>query len=165
MMAGRRPRDPAAPPPTGSARGTALRLLGRRDYTTAEISDRLIDRGFPVDEVEAAVERLTAERFLDDRRVALAHARTSSQIKGRGQVRVRRELEARGLPTALISEAVATLSPDDDRRAIDRFLARKNLPRPISFPARRRLYAQLLRRGFSSRLIAAALNFEPAGDE
>ena len=91
--------------------------------------------------------------------------RTASQIKGRGQVRIRRELEARGVAPALIREASDSLSADDDRKAIDRFLARKKLPKPIPLPVRRRLFQQLLRRGFASRLISAALRFQPEDEE
>lgn len=166
-MRSRRPNRGGEPqaPPTGTPRLAALRFLGRRDYTAAELVKRLTDRGYPEDDVRTAVERLTADGAIDDRRTAMAHVRTASRIKGRGTVRITRELEARGIPTALIREATATLSADDDRRSIDRFLARKSLPRPLPHDQRRRLFQQLLRRGFPTAIISAALSYTPSDDE
>ena len=150
-------RDQPATPPSGSARLAALRLLGRRDYSSAELTTRLIDRGYPVDEVHAAIEQLTADRAIDDRRTAFAHVRQAARIKGRGTHRIRRELEARGLPPAIVRDALEQVSPDDDAAAIKRFLARRGRPGPLEPAERRRLFQQLLRRGFPADLIGRAL--------
>jgi regulatory protein len=142
-------------------RGAALKLLSRRDLTRAELTARLLDRGYLGDDVEPAVTRLAGERFLDDRRTALAHARTSSKIKGRGRVRIGRELEARGVSKDLIREALNQISPDEDLETIRRFLRRKGvtaLPAPAE---RRRLFQQLVRRGFSIDLVSKALRYRP----
>jgi len=156
----RRPRLRATAPqsrPAGALRLAALRLLGRRDYTTAELTTRLIDRGYVPEEVAAAVARLTADGSLDDRRVARGHVRVASQAKGRGRLRIQAELQARGIESDIAREALADLSPDNDRKAIERFLTRRH---PDGLPAgsRDRVVRQLLRRGFPADAIAAVLN-------
>jgi regulatory protein len=146
-----------------SARLAALRLLGRRDYTRHELADRLLAREHPPDEVEAALDALTAEGLVDDRRVAAAHARTASELKGRGRLRIMRELEARGIGRAVAQDAVARLSPEHEAATIERFLARKRLPARLPAADHRRIFAQLLRRGFSADAIAAVLRTRSEG--
>jgi regulatory protein len=154
-MAGRRPSD--APPPSGGARLAALRLLGRREYTAAEIASRLLARGYPAEDVASAVGALRADRTIDDERAALAHVRTASTIKGRGHLRIRRELEARGVDPGIIDTAIADLSGEDERHAIDRFVQRRAGGRPLDQAVRRRLYLQLIRRGFQTDMVIRVL--------
>jgi regulatory protein len=139
-------------------------LLARRDYTASEITQRLLDRGYAVDDVGPAVATLTDDGTIDDRRTALAHVRTAARIKGRGALRIRRELEARGIAPLLVREALDQLSPDDDLLAIQRLLERRRVPRPIPADQRRRLFQQCLRRGFPADLVARALAFDPTDE-
>ena len=139
-----------------SARNTALRLLGRRDYTTAELRKKLMERECPADEIDAAIASLTTDRLLDDRRAAAAHVRTATRIKRRGRLRIQQELQARGLERGLIRELLDALPPEEETAAIAQFLQRKHSGR-IAMADRRRLFQQLLRRGFSADAIAKAL--------
>lgn len=157
-MARRRPSpSESRPAPTSSPRTAALRLLGRRDYTTAELRSRLIDRGFAAAAVDETLSGLAAERLVDDRRAALAHIRTGSQVKGRGRLRLRRELEARGIAPDLSDALLADLDEADEVEAAGRVLERKRIPARLSMADRRRIFQQLLRRGFPSHVIAQAL--------
>jgi regulatory protein len=143
----------------------ALRLLMRRDYTSAELRDRLLDKGVTDADADDCVARLTADRTLDDRRVALAHVRTARDIKGRGRLRIERELVQRGIAPALAHEAVAILPGDDEQAQIARVLARKRLPARLSLAERRRLFQHLLRRGFPADAISKALRSRGQDDE
>jgi regulatory protein len=135
----------------------ALRLLGRRDYTGHELRSRLIDRGYPEETVEPLLTAFVAEGLLDDGRVAAAHVRTASRIKGRGRHRIRRELEARGIEASLAEQATAHLDGDEEAAALERLIARKTAGRPLEPDDRRRLFQHLLRRGFSADAIGKAL--------
>ena len=153
----RRRRDPDDAPPPVNIRVAALRLLGRRDYTASELTDRLSQRGYDDDAIQEAIVRLRTERAVDDRRVAEAHVRSASRIKRRGRLRIERELMARGIDRATAAAALAALSPDDDVTAIRQVLARKRVPAKLDPAARRRIFQHLLRRGFSGEAIAKAL--------
>jgi regulatory protein len=139
-----------------SARSTAIRLLTRRDYTTAELRRKLEDREFPAEEIDAAVASLTDQKLLDDRRAAGAHIRTASRVKRRGRLRIQRELEARGVDRGVIRELLDELSPDDEAAAIRQFLERRH-PGRLSMVDRRKAFQQLLRRGFTSDAIAKVI--------
>jgi regulatory protein len=140
-----------------SPRPAALALLGRRDYTTRELADKLLARGFAADAVDETVHRLTADGLLDDRRVAAAYVRTASQVKGRGRIRIARELQARGVQKSVIDDVVGRLGPDEESRAIQSILARRRWPARPTLADRRRMFHHLLRRGFSPDVIAKAM--------
>ena len=132
-------------------------MLSRRELSRAELTTKLMARGFGRDEVDAAVERLADNRFVDDRRAAFAHVRTASRLKGRGRLRIQRELQARGFSRDLTREALAELPTDEDLKAIKRFIERKTRTIDDTPAARRRLFNQLLRRGFAAEMIAKVL--------
>jgi regulatory protein len=140
-----------------SARATAFRLLSRRDYTTAELRDRLLARGFDARETDSLIDTLTADGTLDDRRVAAAHVRTAGRVKGRGRLRIVRELAARGIDRDDARELVRDFSAEDEAESIARVLARKHVPARPSAAERRRIVHHLLRRGFPGDAIAQAL--------
>jgi regulatory protein len=140
-----------------SAYTTALRLLGRREQTTAELTNKLLDRDFAAPDVEDAIVRLRDAGALDDRRAALAHIRTASRIKGRGRRRIERELMARGVDRALVHELLGAAPPDQDEAALRAVLQRKHIPARLDQASYRRVFQQLLRRGFSPDLIAKVI--------
>lgn len=138
-------------------RTTALRLLSRRDYTTTELRDRLVNRGYSPDDIDRVLRELKAAGSLDDRRVAAAHARTALSVKGRGRYRVRRELQARGVPEEAATEALRGVDDAAESESIQRVLARKRFPARPSIAERRRMVQHLLRRGFPADLIYRAV--------
>jgi regulatory protein len=149
--------DDEEPRPRGSARLVALRLLGRRDYTREELRRRLADRGFPADEIDATLDRLREEGSQDDARATRAFVRTATSIKGRGPLRIRQELKARGVSAETISAATADFTPDQIRTAIDVILTRKRVTRPVPPDQFQRLFQHLVRRGFPADAVLAAL--------
>jgi regulatory protein len=148
-----------------AARTAALRLLSRRDYTSAELRDKLASREYSAGDIDEALASLAAERLLDDRRAAAAHVRTASRVKGRGRLRIQRELEARGLDRDVVRQALEELPAADESAALDRWLQRRRLPARLPAALRRRLFQQLLRRGFTADLIASALKAREADPE
>jgi regulatory protein len=148
-------------PPTADPRAVALRLLTRRDYTTSEIERKLTDHGYETAAIADVIQSLTRAGLLDDRRAGAAHVRTSSRIKGRGKLRIARELEARGIGRALVRELTAGLSADDESAALARVIARMRVPATMDRQTRQRLFGRLLRRGFSPDAVSKALRFRP----
>ena len=147
----------SAPKPTGSARSAALSLLARRDYTSAELSTRLIDRGYAALDVADALKILIADGSVNDARVAAAHVRISTKVKGRGRLRVKGELLARGLSRQAIDEALSALETVEERETLVRILKRKRYPERPTLAERQRMYQHLLRRGFPGDLIRSVL--------
>jgi len=142
---------------SAKVRGAALALLGRRDYTAAELRTRLLDKEHPKAEVDEEIAALVEDRTINDRRVATSHIRVASQIKGRGRMRIRQELAARGIDRHLADELIAELPQEDETAAIQKFIARKRFPERPTQAERQKLYQQLLRKGFTREAISKAL--------
>jgi regulatory protein len=137
-----------------------LKLLGRRELSVAELRSRLLDREHSPEETEAAIAKLLETGALNDGRVARAYARTASKVKGRGRLRVMRELQEMGIARQVIAEAVAEVFGEIDERAmIDRAIQKKlrSGRKPSTSQERARLYQFLMRQGFTPAAVSAAL--------
>jgi regulatory protein len=144
----------------GSAHSDALRLLAGRELSATELRNRLLDRDHPPAEIEAALARLTESGSLDEARVARAHARTSLHVKGRGRLRIARELREKGIAADVISAAIADVFGDlDERTLVSRAIEKKlrGRPRPADAAAYARLYQHLMRQGFTPAVVASEL--------
>jgi len=142
-----------------SAYLTALQQLARRELSEAQIRQRLSRRGFTADDIDPAVARLRQDGSLDDARVAAAIARSQLSLKKRGARRVRREIEAAGISSALADRAVAEVYADVDSdalmvAAIDRKLGTRRLDDDREMA---RLFRYLVGQGFDSERAMAAL--------
>lgn len=133
---------------------TALRSLETRGFARHDLGRRLVRKGHPRPAVEVALERLAGHALLDDAAYAATYVETRS-ARGRGPLRLTRDLMAMGVERALIDAAIAAHWPEDaDRTAMPLALATRraeqmrDLPRPTK---RRRLLAYLARRGFGGR--------------
>lgn len=142
---------------TSQARVAALRLLTRRDYTARELREKLLDREVPEPDISSVLADLTTEGLINDRRVAESFVRVASGVKGRGRQRIARELEQRGVDRAVVRDVLAGLPVEDEVASIRKVLERKRLPARLSVAEHRRIFGQLLRRGFSADLIAKVL--------
>lgn len=134
-------------------------MLARRELSEAQIRQRLARRGHPSESIDTAVERLKAERAIDDVRVAGAIARTETHVRRRGQLRVVRQIEAAGIARAIAKQAVDDVFQDVDSdallaAALDKRLRGRDT---ISEQDARRLYRYLVTQGFDSDRVIAAL--------
>jgi regulatory protein len=142
---------------TNPARAAALALLSRRDYTAAELARKLLDKEYDRGTVDAVIAALTSSGLLDDRRVAAAHARTAAAVKGRGRLRIARELTARGLSRDLVREVLADLPQGDEVTMIRRILVRRRWPANPTRADRQKMYRHLAGKGFRTDDIFRAL--------
>ncbi|HET6421517.1 MAG TPA: regulatory protein RecX [Geobacteraceae bacterium] len=131
----------------------ALKALGRRDHSEAELRRKLADRAVPAGIIDDIVVRLKESGYLDDRRFALRWAESAVR-NGRGYgFRLRFELSRRGIADDLASEVSERISAEyDEAEAIRELVERKF----AGFTAgeadeklRRRIVGYLQRRGFS----------------
>ncbi|MGH7561165.1 MAG: regulatory protein RecX [Gemmatimonadales bacterium] len=130
---------------------TALRLLGRRPFAERDLSRRLLQKGHPAAAVAQAMDKAGSLGLVDDECFARHYVETRA-ARGRGPVRLRRDLLALGLAAALIDRTLAAvLQADDSAYPSVEALARKRLGQLKGLPPavrRRRLVAYLARRGY-----------------
>jgi regulatory protein len=141
-----------------SADRTALRALERRGFARADLTRRLLRKGHARPAVDRALEQLAEIGMLDDATFAEHYVATRS-ARGRGPVRLTRDLIAMGVERRVIDLALAAHRAEGGQAPeVPLALASKraaqlgNLPRAAK---RRRLLAYLARRGFTGSEIGA----------
>jgi regulatory protein len=134
----------------------AVQLLAARPHFRAELAGKLAQRGFPPEEIDEALDRLTAQGYLDERRTARDFVAHRQERSGEGRFRLQAELARRGAPQEAIEEALAELVPEDDlpaaREAAQRWAAQRSRRDDPGALAR-----HLERKGYSRRAIFAVL--------
>jgi regulatory protein len=151
-------RAAATPPPTAYQR--ALRRLARRDHSVAELRRALLERGHEAEEVEAAIERLRRERYVDDAGLAERFARSRMAHQGHGRLRIRQDLRLRGVDHRTSEAGITGALLEVDEKAVVDGLARRYWRQHAAVePPRRlpRLWAFLVRRGFTPGLVRERL--------
>jgi SOS response regulatory protein OraA/RecX len=135
-------------------------MLARRELCEAQIRTRLARRQFESDDIEEAIARLQRERALDDRRTALACARTEAHVKRHGRLRALRQIEMLGIARDVARAAVAEVFGDlDEDQLIEQALNRRlrhdpSLEEPTAV---RRVHRYLLAQGFDAARVHAAI--------
>jgi regulatory protein len=144
---------------------TALKMLGRRELSEAQLRQRLLRRQHDPDAIEAALTRLKSDRSLDDERVAGAIARSETNLKKRGRYRVTRQIEAAGIAPSIakrvVDETFAAIDGDDLLvQALGRRLrGRTSIADDREF---QRLYRYLVAQGFEPDRVLALLRSRSA---
>lgn len=146
-----------------SARRAALLLLGRRDFSSAELRSKLLATGYLEEAIGAAIEALRLERLLDDGRFLENFVRAHA-ARGQGPARIRQELMARGFGEAQIAEALAG---GPDFAALCREVRRRRFgaKAPGSWAEKGKQARFLQYRGFSSDHIRLAMGQDPDSSE
>ena len=130
---------------------SGLTMLARRELSEAQLRSRLARRQFDPDDIDDAVRRLRAERALDDRRVALACARTEVRLRQRGRARIVRQIEAMGIARDVARAAVQDVFAELDEAALLEQALEKRLRRGIALDDAagiRRVHRYLIAQGF-----------------
>ena len=145
-----------------SAYEYALGLLTARAYTTRNLRRKLVQKEFSLEEIAAAVERLTNAGLLDDLKYAEAFARQKLAAGDVSPRRIEQRLVARGISSGDARVGVQRIRDDgefDESAGIERLARRKAAAFAHLEPAvrERRLFAFLARRGFSVDEIRRAL--------
>lgn len=157
-----KPRIAADGDDASRCRDRALRLLGRREHSAADLVSKLRVRGFDAEVAAAAVARLSAEGAQCDARFAESYARTSS-AGGHGPVYIRHKMRGRGVADSVVERALAAY--DSAWCGIAAAALRKKYDAPPADAAeRQKRFRFLLGRGFTPRQIAAALRGEGEGE-
>lgn len=131
-------------------------MLNRRDYGVRELCERLVAGGFGRAIAQAAVEKLVAEKLVDDARYAL-HFVAYHANRGQGPVRIAHRLREAGVDGEEITAAVDANGLDWRRRCAEIRRKRFGEKLPATWAERGRQARFLSQRGFSAEQIRAAV--------
>ena len=142
------------------AREASFRLLAVRARSTAELEQRLKQKGFLPETISTTLGDLKAKGYLDDGQFARQFIREKFENSGWGPARLRPELARKGIDKGLTEEIMGAFFEDRDLVAEVLPLARKRWRAWSGRPAevrRRRLTGFLQRRGYDWDVIGRVL--------
>ena len=141
---------------TEEAYQRALRFLSFRTRSETEIRQYLQKRGADLDSIELVMNRLRRGQLADDSRFARTWVENRATFRPRSRRALAWELRHKGVPARDIEEALADV--DDADMALRAGLQYAHRLHGNAWPDfRRKLYAYLARRGFSSMVIGTAV--------
>lgn len=130
-------------------------MLARRDYSHAELAQRLRQRGHDGPAITAALAECQLQGWQDDLRFA-SHFIASRYRNGYGPLRISAELRQRGLNEASI-HALLTADDYDWQQALQDFFVRRCKAPAADRPGRYRQARLLQLRGFDAEAIRRLL--------
>ena len=139
---------------------SALKMLGRRELSERQLRQRLARRGYDDEAIDAAIARLTADGSLNDERAAHAMAHAETSLRKRGRLRVKRRLEAAGIPRDVAERAIRDVFEKVDGDTLmaaaleKRLRGREHISDDREF---QRLYRYLVGQGFEPDRVLALL--------
>lgn len=139
-----------------SLREQAIGLLARREHSEYELRLKLWRRDFDDDRVDTVISELREEDLVSDARFAEAYADSRAR-RGFGPVRIRGELQQRGVDDALAEQAVAAVDCDWEASAAEQRRRRFGEAPPEDARERQKQYRYLTNRGFTGDHIRHAL--------
>ena len=134
--------------PPASARTVALRLLARRDYSRAELAQRLRGRGLPTADIEATLDDFERLGYLSDARYA--QALVAQRAGHLGQRAIARDLRERGIAADDAKEALSPLAERDELADATALWQRRFGHPPADEREKARQVRFLVSRGFSA---------------
>lgn len=149
----------------------ALRALGRRPHTSAELRAKLARRSAEEGAVEAVISRLRDNGYVDDALVAESHSEFRRDYALVGHKRVLDELRRRGVEASTAERVVEEVYEEANETELARNFLRRKLGQDLAgvrINGRRelnRLYSALARAGFESHVIADVLREVSEDDE
>jgi len=138
-----------------AVRRAAMDLLARREHSRAELARKLRQRGAGAELIDTALERLSEEGLLSDERFLESFIRSRANA-GYGPLRIREELNQRGLPRATVERALAD-SPIDWAENLRELWQRRFATPPADARERAKQGRFLLYRGFAHEAVSRLL--------
>jgi regulatory protein len=140
-----------------SARGRAINYLARREHSAKELQQKLADTGYEQEEIQQALERLAQEGLQSDARFAESFLNARVQ-RGYGWMRIRMELQQRGVDESVISSVLNESDVDWFALAIQVRCKRFGEDDPEDVKARAKQQRFLQYRGFTHEQIKESFN-------
>jgi regulatory protein len=163
----RRASRPARDSPAlGDAYDVAVRYLGPRPRSIAEIKRHLRTKRFDEVEQDKAIDQLRAQRYIDDEAFARYWVEQRARLRPKGQRAIVSELIAKGVARETIDVVLGEADPDAETKR-----AREAIRRPMlrwlsmdDNERKRKIHQYLAARGFSYDVIEEVLA-RPGGED
>jgi regulatory protein len=143
------------PRPTLSLKGRALRLLSGREHSRAELERKLAPHEEEAGQLARVLDELQAKDFINEQRVvdSVVHRRSAKL----GAMRIRQELQSKGLDQEKVQAALGELKATELARARDVWARKFDAP-PADAAERGKQARFLAARGFDGEVVRRVLS-------
>ena len=131
----------------------ALFMLNIRMRTETEIREKMATRGYYESVINTVIDRLYADRYLDDERYAEVYIESMKRHKYYGAFMMRKRLYEKKVPKEIIASKLAELLTESDEIEIaTRYVEKEFGPVPevqkFNYDEKQKIMRRLLSRGF-----------------
>lgn len=143
----------------------AMNLLKSREYTTAQLRNKLKQGFYPETVIEDALQYVASFHYTDDLRYAVDYI--TYQESQRSRMRIEQDLQGKGIAREIIEQAWAQWQEQggeqDELAMIEALLRKKNYhPEQADRKEQQKIYGFLMRKGFGAEQIRRAMRAELA---
>jgi len=136
-------------------RAFAYRLLGQREYSLSELSNRISRKWPQASDIDSFVYQLAEENLVSDERFAESFLRSRVQ-RHQGPMKIKAEMRGKGVPDAIISGVLDSMS--GEWRALAAEWLERQHSGAIDFADKQKYYRRLVNRGFTHDQAMDVLN-------
>lgn len=142
----------------------ALKKLQRycayQDRCHQEVRSKLLDLGIRGYDVENIMAELIADNFLNEERFARSYVRGKFRVKKWGRIRIKQELKKRHISAYCQKKGLTEIDEEDYQNTIYQLIEKKDnlLKEENIYQRKQKLAAYIIRKGYESNLVWAAIN-------
>lgn len=159
-----KPKPPKNPEDEQVIEQRAVDLLSRREHSEAELRYKLRHKGFAAEAIDRVLARLQQRQWQSDTRFAENFFRQRVE-QGYGPLRIRQEMQQKGVAEQEIEQVFATYAPNwqalarerYQRRFAAKFVSTEAEP-PLTPKERAKRQRFLAQRGFTAEQVYAAMS-------
>ena len=129
------------------ALASLMRLCARAERSSGDALRLMQNWGVNKNEQQEVLQRLIKERFIDDRRYAEAFVREKCNLSAWGRYKIQSALKRKGIASDIIAEALAAISPTDNKKRLQDRLQTKI--KHIKYDSKYQLKTKLIRYALS----------------
>ena len=148
---------------TKRAKLRSMNLLQSREYTEKQLKDKLLQGGYPEQIAEEALEYVKSYHYIDDDRYAAAYIEYHAESKSRQRIiqdLMRKGISKECIETQWQKAEELGVSVNEEKMILE-ILEKKNyVDKEADMKERQKMYAFLLRKGFSCEKIRKVMNTE-----
>lgn len=138
------------------AKRRAMHLLERMDRSEAQLRSKLVENGYPMEAVDAAVEYVASYHYVDDERLAKSHIRFYQESRSR--MRITQDLIKKGIDRDVIDRCLEEEYTASQMDLIRQLMEKRHFhPDHATGEEKAKMYRFLAQRGFTSGDIHRAM--------
>ncbi len=135
-------------------------ICSRSEQCSFDIRNKILNTGLSSEEADDVIDKLKAERFIDDERYVRSYVSDKFKLNKWGKVKIRHYLKMKGFSDGIIQQGLDTINEDKYRQAL--LMTMKEKARAVRRKSRYEKMGQIIRfaqnRGYEPELIHRYLN-------